>query len=95
MGTDSTRTIFGMAYSNQFGNFYPRIFQELQSKSDIVVVDAIGRMDFDSITSSYRVGSKERLNNGLIDDNLVEFGNQQMYFKIRWYFEFGLDNNIF
>lgn len=95
LGIDSTRTIFGMAYSNQRGNFYPRIFQELLSNSDIVVVDALGRMDFDSTTSSYRVGSKERLNNGLIDDNLVELETNRCILKSDGILNLGLDDNMF
>jgi len=95
MGLDSTRAIFGMAYSSRRGNFYPRVFQPLESINDFVVVDAIGRMDYDSITSSYRVGSKERLNNGLIDDNLVELETKRCILNADGILNLGLNDNKF
>lgn len=95
MGLDSTRAIFGMAYSTRLGKFYPRIFQPLESLNDIVVVDAVGRMDFNNNTSSYRVGSKERLNYGLIDDNLVELETKRCILTADGVLNLGLDDNMF
>jgi hypothetical protein len=95
LGADSTRTIFGMAYSSQFGNFYPRVFQELQSSNDFVVVDAVGRMDYDSISSSYRVGSVERLNNDFLDDNLVELETKRCVLKSDGIINLGLNEKMF
>jgi len=95
MSLDSTRSIFGMAYSTSLGKFYPRVFQPLESSSDFVVVDAVGRMDYDTKTSSYRVGSKERLNNGLIDDNLVELETKRCVLYADGILNLGIDNKMF
>ena len=92
---DSTRALFGMAYSNPRGKFYPRVFQPLENRGDLIVVDAVGRMDYDSISGSYRVGSKERLNNGLIDDNLVELETKRCVLKADGVLNLGLNDPKF
>ena len=95
MALDSTRAMFGMAYSNPRGRFYPRVFQPLENRGDLIVVDAVGRMDFDSISGSYRVGSKERLNNGLIDDNLVELETKRCVLKADGILNLGMNDPKF
>jgi len=92
---DSTQAIFGIAYSNSRGKFYPRVFQSLENAGDIIVVDAYGRMDFDAKTSSYRVGSKERLNNNLMDDNLVELEMNRCVLRADGILDLGLTDPNF
>lgn len=92
---DSTKTVFGIAYSNPMGKFYPRIFQPLENGGDYIVVDAVGRMDFDSATSSFRVSSKERLNNNFIDDNLVELEMNRCILKADGILNLGLNDPMF
>ncbi len=95
MSLDSTKAIFGIAYSNPRGKFYPRVFQALENAGDLIVVDAVGRMDFDSTTSSFRVGSKERLNHNLIDDNLVELEMNRCILKADGILNLGLNDPKF
>ena len=95
MGMDSTRAIFGMAYSSQKGEFYPRVFQPLNNRNDIVVVDAVGRMDYDSVAYSYRVSTKERLYNGFLDDNLVELETVRCILKADGKLNIWQDDNKF
>lgn len=95
MSLDSTKALFGMAYSIPRGKFYPRVFQSLENAGDFIVVDAVGRMDFDSTTSSFRVGSKERLNNNLIDDNLVELEMNRCILKADGILNLGLNDPKF
>ncbi len=59
------------------------------------MVDAYGRMDFDAKTSSYRVGSKERLSNNLMDDNLVELEMNRCVLRADGILDLGLTDPNF
>lgn len=92
---DSTRAIFGLAFSNQNGSFYPRIFQGLKSNSDKLFSGAEGQLIYDSINKSFKVGSHERLYNDLIDDNLGELDTKRCILNVDSEIDFGLNSNIF
>ncbi|PLX03605.1 MAG: hypothetical protein C0595_06530 [Marinilabiliales bacterium] len=92
---DSTRAVFGLAFSNTHGSFYPRIFQGLKSNSDKLIGEAKGQLIYDSINKSFKVGTPERLFNNLIDDNLGELDTKRCILNVDGEIDFGLNSNIF
>ncbi|NOY49284.1 MAG: hypothetical protein GXO88_01760 [Chlorobi bacterium] len=95
MAMDSTRSVFGLAYSSQFGGFYPRVFQPLRSSADFIMADATGEMVYDSADASFKVSTPERLNNDLIDDNLVELQTKRCIINADGIINLGLSSNVF
>ncbi len=86
---------FGMAYSNDTRKFYPLILQSTDSPSDEVVIEAVGQIDYDTATLSYRVGSGKVDMDGIHEENFVALNTERCILEGDGIFEFGLTFNQF
>jgi hypothetical protein len=48
---------FGLAYSDERRRFYPLVLESTRKASDNVLIEAMGQIDYDTATNSYRVGA--------------------------------------
>jgi len=81
----------GLAYSADLKRFYPLVLQSTDSPKDDVLIEATGQINYDTATSSFRVGSGFFDLNGISDDNFVALNTKRCILQGDGIFELGLD----
>jgi len=85
---------FGLAYSEQYRRFYPLVVESLDSPSDLIFVNSIGQLVFDTIKNGFSVGSPERFANNNVQSNFVTLDNTRCVMRGDGNFNLGLDLNM-
>lgn len=81
---------FGLAYSADSKDFYPLILQSTESPNDDVMIEAKGQINYDTASSSFRVGSGFIDEKGISDDNFVALNTNRCILEGDGTFDFGL-----
>ncbi len=68
---------YGLAHSEENRSYYPLILQSTDNPTDDVMVEALGKIDYDTATQSFRVGSAITAIDGLRDDSYVMLNTQR------------------
>ena len=82
---------FGLAYSSRKKSYYPLILQPLTDSSDQVLVSATGKIDFDTLSNSYRVGPSNRKDEGNMQSNFVQLNTNRCVIEGDGILNLGLD----
>jgi hypothetical protein len=85
---------FGLAYSNWKHRYYPLILQPVNDSSDQILVSATGKIDFDTLTNSFRVGPSNRKDPKSLESNFVQLNTQRCILEGDGIFNLGLDWDI-
>ncbi len=91
---DSLPVRFGLAYSYVNHKFYPLILQPLQYEKDNLCINSYGRIFFDTINNSIRVGPEKRLK-GDVDakGNYIKLDEKKCIMTGEGLFDFGTKFN--
>ncbi|MCB2207656.1 MAG: hypothetical protein KQH67_05120 [Bacteroidetes bacterium] len=92
--TKGRRARFGLAFSERDKAFYPMILQAKKDSSDFVLIQSSGQIDYDIANNAFRVGSARRLNENVLDDNLVALYNERCILEGDGILDLGLDFNM-
>jgi hypothetical protein len=98
--TDTTRDMkgrrarFGLAYSEREKNFYPMVLQAKKDSADFVLIQASGQIDYDKDKNLFRVSSAQRLQEGVLTDNLVALNNERCILEGDGVLDLGLNFNM-
>jgi hypothetical protein len=85
---------YGLAYSDDTRLFYPLILEPLANSADKLLVNATGKMIFDTVNNAFSVGSANRFTNGNLQQNFVTLDNTRCIFKGDGNINLGLDLNM-
>ncbi len=81
LNTEGRQSYFGLGYSEQYRRFYPMILEPLQATGDHLLVNATGKMIFDTINSQFSVGQASRFDNNDMSGNFVTLENTRCILK--------------
>ena len=84
---------FGLAHSPERRSYYPLILQSTESPADDVMIEALGSINYDTATSSFRVGSGVVDMDGISDDNFVALNTQRCILEGDGILDLGLNTN--
>jgi hypothetical protein len=85
------RARFGLAFSSRRNNYYPLILQPVNDSADQVLVSANGKIDYDTTSSSFRVGPSNRKDAKNLESNFVRLNTSNCVLEGDGIFELGLD----
>ncbi len=85
---------YGLGYSDQYRRFYPLILESLNSSTDNVLVNATGKLIFDTVNSEFSVGTPLRFSQNNYQHNFVTLDNNRCVIKGDAVFNLGLDLNM-
>jgi len=83
--------LFGLAYSNHRHKYYPLLLQAINDSSDQVLVNATGKIDFDTASNSFRVGEHNRKNDKNLESNFIQLNTNRCVLEGDGVFDLGLD----
>ena len=82
---------YGLAYSDENRKFYPLVLESIQRPNDMLFVNAIGQMQFDTVSNAFAVGTESRFANGNMQNNFVSLDNNRCVLGGDGNFNLGLD----
>ena len=85
---------FGLAYSEQYRKFYPLILEPLASPSDLLFVNAVGQLVFETNKEGFSVGAADRFSKNSMQQNFVSLDNTRCILRGDGNFNMGLDFNM-
>jgi hypothetical protein len=88
---NNKNAFFGLGYSYKKKNYYPLILQSLPDTLDQVLVSATGKIDFDTINNSYRLGPSNRKDEGKLQSNFVQLNTNRCIIEGDGILNLGLD----
>jgi hypothetical protein len=91
---DGRPAFYGLGYSEQYRRYYPMILEPLKSETDLLLVNATGKLIFDTIEGAFSVGTPERFSNNSYQHNFVTLDNTRCILKGDGNFNLGLDLNM-
>lgn len=85
---------YGLAYSDEDRRFYPLILEPLNRSTDELLINATGRMIFDTTANAFSVGTAERFATGNMQGNFVTLDNNRCVLRGDGNLNLGLDFNM-
>jgi len=82
---------FGLAHSAEQNKYYPLILQSPDSPADDVLIESLGKIDYDTATSAFRVGSGVVDQDGLSEQNFVMLNTQRCILEGDGILDLGMD----
>lgn len=91
VNTEGRASYFGLGYSEQYRRFYPMILEPLENPGDNILVNATGKMIFDTVNFQFSVGSADRFDNNNMTANFVTLENSRCILKGDGILNLGVD----
>jgi len=88
---DDKEALFGLAYSSRKKRYYPLILQPVNDSSDQVLVSATGKIDYDTLGNSFRVGPSNRKDEINLQSNFVQLNTNRCVIEGDGILNLGLD----
>lgn len=85
---------FGLGYSEQYRRYYPMILEPLKSSADHVLINATGKLLFDTVNNQFSVGSEERFVSSNMYADFATLENERCVFKGDGNIDLGIDLNM-